>query len=270
MTTRLAPEKVKEIKDYIKARQETNAEAKYIKRDTKKKFSLTEEEWEEYFSDKPKPQTAANRSGTEHLDEALKQPSGKKALEKMAKETADKETAEMLGLNKILNAETIEIRKAKITSNDTLEVEYSTNGNTITIKSKAKIHGDLKEAFEELVPHFAMLCDLKEVKQIPSIFEDVRITGQHNLRVSCISMDHKVPATGVTITGIKQINNNKQITINSPFTEFDSENEPYPFSGYLCKSISKCKDEVIEYLNGKAAEDPQMALELKESEENEF
>ncbi len=164
------------------------------------------------------------------------------------------------------------IRKAKITNEDTLVVEYSRNGDAVTIKRKSLIHPDLKDAFEELVPHFALLCDLKEVKNITGLFQDVNIVNKERLRVTCISLDKSAEdSTGVILTGIKQIGTGaRQITLNSPFTSFAGENEEYPFSGLLSKAVDAVKDEVILYLKGKHAEPAQKVLELGETSEDEI
>lgn len=208
-----------------------------------------------------KAQTASNPSGEEKTKLA--------ELKELAQTTMDEETRNKLGLDREIKPGERIIKRAKITNGDTLECEYVVNGDTVSIKKKALIHNDLKNAFEELVPHFAMLCDLKEFKKLAQFFDDCTIIGRANLRVTAFSFGSTVPASGVILSGIKQINNNRQITINSPYTEFESEVNVYDFSGLLAKAVNVAADEVLLYLDGKHAEpEPEIALDGEEGYNN--
>lgn len=205
-----------------------------------------------------KQQTAENPSG--------KQESTLTQAKVLAQKNMDAKTKKLLKIDEPNKEAEKIIKRVKITNTGSLEVEYIFNGANIFIKSKALIHKDLKNAFEELVPHWAMLCDLKEVKKLAQIYEDVSIIGVHNLKVYGYSFGTKIPATGCILMGLKQINTNKHIGVTTPFTEFDSENESYPFSGYLAKALVKVNEEVILYLDGKCRP-PEPKLELNGQEE---
>lgn len=157
----------------------------------------------------------------------------------------------------------IEIVKAKITKHNTLEVEYLRHNDDETIsevseKHDAIIHPDLQAAFQKLIPHMALLCDLRESdiigkgkgkNHIESVPEDYFT----KFEVRSFSIGGGSDSEGVTISGNKKLNSSQIFNINTPFQKYDDEQSEYPYGSELCAVVYQCVCEVEAYLNGKCA-----------------
>lgn len=151
-----------------------------------------------------------------------------------------------------MNASKIKIKKVKLNKHRQLDIEYTEifeDGITADVKKNSNfiVHADLERAFEALKSHLAFLCDLKEADQITDINETENLT---NLKVGGYSIGGTDIHEGVSLTGSKQIGN-KLLNLNTPFTKWEDEFDPYEYENELAAAIHHCNYEVEEYLNGK-------------------
>jgi hypothetical protein len=173
------------------------------------------------------------------------------------------------------------ISRAKITKTTCVEVDYD---QTITIqqadsekplelsgecpyKGRNIAHQDLIDAFRLLHPHFAILCDLKEVNNMTLHELENNLNKIDNIGVRSFSIGGSGDNEGVTLSGFKKIGN-KMINLNTPFTKFDDENDPYTNMVELQHVINVIIEEVELYLDGKVAPDAQMSMDFGDEEED--
>jgi len=154
------------------------------------------------------------------------------------------------------------IKKAQLKDNSFLSVEYSeqqADGFSVIKKEcKIPVHQDLKDAFKELDKHLADLS-----------FQHDRSGNLCTIDISCkgFTISGNGDNEGVTLTGVRILENDKVLNINSPFQRFDSDYYGYESTADLIYCLDKCKEEVNAYLfAGKHADDNQLELfeELEE------
>ena len=151
----------------------------------------------------------------------------------------------------------IEIAKAKLTKDLTLEVVYheQTSEGPIThsVTGSAKVHDDLRIAMKDLVPHIANMCDQYNKEGRPDL-EKIVCRG-------ITITDGKNP--GYILTGVRELQSGKKITLNTPLLSVETSDEVYPAIDDLREGIITVGMEVRAYLfNGKKAADSQLELEL--------
>lgn len=128
----------------------------------------------------------------------------------------------------------IEITKVKVTKEETLDVEYNEHINDDTINEVSKkcdnlVHEDLKTAFAQMKPYFALICDLRESaglnphKYNPEKLDAVEVTG-------FTLTDGEAP--GVTLIGKKKIGD-KVMNLVAPFTKFEDDNDTFKYGADL-------------------------------------
>lgn len=153
----------------------------------------------------------------------------------------------------------VDIRKAKITRDDTLHVEYLENYDDLTHSTISKdcdqlVHPDLTEAFTALVPHLVILCDQKGDETADKYVAGIIATElieelREKYKVTGFSISGDEGANGVTLIG-RKILSGKVLNLLSPFEKLSSS---YQWTQDLNDRIEACKKEVHLYLNGKAA-----------------
>ncbi|AOR28755.1 hypothetical protein FORMB_17160 [Formosa sp. Hel1_33_131] len=138
--------------------------------------------------------------------------------------------------------------------------------NNVKMSCNAPIHEDLKTAFENLIPHLAMICEevtKKEVKNVidngfPEIEEgDSEHPIKEKFNVHAFKITGNGDSEGVAISGTKLLKIGKAVNITTPKLRWD---EDYAFIDELSEAIEQCKIEVNEYLNGKHAPDNQVDM----------
>jgi hypothetical protein len=165
-------------------------------------------------------------------------------------------------------SQNINIKKAKIKDNIFLEVEYTEElqGHTKKdnkLSSTVPVHQDLKDAFQNLHKHLAVLCD--EVKAPKK--SDFELSQFPQFTVRGFSIGGSDDSEGVTISGAKD-GKFGLVNLNSPFTKFESDS--YPFTSDLSSDIMRCINEVEQYLfEGKRAPEQQLEMDFGEDAENE-
>lgn len=167
----------------------------------------------------------------------------------------------------------ITVKKAKLTPIGYLEVEYqrSTEVDKRTVwidvveKPKWDPHPDLLHAFASLRLHLVRLCE--QIKDEPEseealngLLSDFKVTGF----VIGGSDEHE----GVTLIGRKALAHHRVLNLVSPFTKWQDEHNGYAYHYELADAVQDCQREVVEYLGGKKAPEPQTELAFPEAEED--
>lgn len=154
---------------------------------------------------------------------------------------------------------TIKVTKAKV-KNSQLELAYnridSNNSATVEVTEKLPyiVHPDLTTTFIKLRKHLAKLCDLREGDILKEDnFEEFPAEELSNLFVTSFTVSGDDESEGVVITGGKKLVSGKIINLNTPFTRFTDEVDPYLFESDLFVDIQGCIYEIEEYLKGKFA-----------------
>lgn len=163
-------------------------------------------------------------------------------------------------------SERIMVKRAKITPINYMKVEYfemyevgpedlkQMREKKCLIDFKHDPHIDLKKAFDGLKFHMAHLT-----KQAPhSELEDYYDNGGIHpvileMIVTSFSIGGSGDHAGVTITGVRQLDNGKVLNINTPFTKYQNEHEQYIYGIDLEEAVRKCVEEVVHYIDGKCA-----------------
>ena len=157
----------------------------------------------------------------------------------------------------------MEILKAKVTKDNTLTASYRDENGTTTVEGKNLVTNDLKDAFNSLTAHLAFLCEQKEADG-KECLEDLPKDIDKKLEVTGYTIGGEDESRGVTLIGKRFLKSNKVLNLNSPFTKFDDENEPYQFAFELEQSIQACEYEVNEYLFNKKWKVVQQELPFEE------
>lgn len=156
----------------------------------------------------------------------------------------------------------IEIIKAKITKNQTLEASYTRHNEdeTTTVVDEKDcenlVHPDLVTAFQKLAPHMALIVDLRE--------SDIIGKGKGKKAIDAIEPEHfskfEVKSfsiggdgEGVVISGNKKLNSAQIFNINTPFQKYEDELSDYQWGSELAEVVQHCIYEVEQYIAGKCA-----------------
>lgn len=157
----------------------------------------------------------------------------------------------------------MEILKAKVTKDNTLTASYRDENGTTTVEGKNLVTNDLRNAFNALAAHLAFLCEQKEADG-KEFLEDLPEGIDKKLEVTGFVIGGEDESRGVTLIGKRFLKSNKVLNLNSPFTKFDDENEPYQFGFELEQAIQACEYEVNEYLFNKKWKVVQQELPFEE------
>lgn len=150
----------------------------------------------------------------------------------------------------------IEIKKAKVKNAIFLAYEYvektENYENKISTASDAPIHEDLRNAFDALIPHFALLTEeVSKAEVNEAIQYGDKPECLDKFSVSGFTLAGTGDTEGVVISGHKSLESGKVVNFNTPFQLFDDED--YDYSEELVKSIESLKNEVFQYMEGKQA-----------------
>jgi hypothetical protein len=169
----------------------------------------------------------------------------------------------------------ITIQKAKLVKGESLEVTYSkTEAQTsenieVNEKHTAVAHQDLKDSFQAMAVHLALLSDFLSPDQIKDINKyDPKLVEKFTVRG--FSVGGNEGEEGVVIMGHKILRNGKALGLNTPFSRFDENPETrYTFMDDLQTCIKDAETEVLLYINGdKVAPDPQADLPFPEDDKS--
>lgn len=164
------------------------------------------------------------------------------------------------------------INKAKLVKGETLEYHFvktddqgaKSEGSE---KTKAPVHADLKQAFENLGIHLAIMCGYiasSKVKDIATPKQEL-YEGFH---VTSYSIGGDEDDQGVVISGHKLLPDGKAVILNTPFRRFtESEQSRYVFMDDLQDRLDRLDTEVRAYVDGsKRGADPQLSMFKGEKE----
>lgn len=178
----------------------------------------------------------------------------------------------------------ITVKKASIKSGIFLSYSYQVIiddvTNTNNTSSDAPIHNDLRNAFTNLIPFFAHICE--EINDIELVTDAINNPELHLIKkededdeekeypflkylVNGFTIGGKGDTEGVTLSGNKRLDSGDIVNFNTPFMRFDSD---YIFSSDLYSAVEILKKEVFDYMQGKQAPRSQ-AFGLFDNDESE-
>lgn len=172
------------------------------------------------------------------------------------------------------------IKKAAIRNSIFLYAEYDVRDLEVNSGNKsnfdAPIHEDLREAFRNLIPHLAFLCDQVEneelvreaIKNPENYLKDRESSVTEEFfkyYVNELTIDNKKNI--VVISGNRLLTDGDVLQLNAPPIFFQSSK--YIFIEELKENIELIKKEVVAYLEGKHAEKSQLEMFSSEEEEEE-
>lgn len=167
----------------------------------------------------------------------------------------------------------VTIKEATVKSDLFLSYKFDqrnqgTRKNT-TESSDAAIHDDLRKAFNDLIPHFAFICEeideKKAREQIQNPDQELEeFDVMNNYKVHGFNLGKH--QEGVTIAGTKKLKSGDTISFSTPFKKWDDSE--YEFMDELTEAMDVFKSEVYEYLEGKQAISLQIKAEFPEAEES--
>lgn len=164
----------------------------------------------------------------------------------------------------------VKIKKAKIKDSIFLEVEYTEelpghSKKDTKLSCTVPVHQDLKDSFQKLHKHLALICD-----QLPIKGKSIEKFDHEDLSlftVTGFTLRGGEDKEGVVISGHME-GKFGIVNLNTPFTKYDDDE--YPFTDELAEDIQAAVYEVEEYLfNGKKAPDRQLSLDFGEEFEEE-
>lgn len=160
---------------------------------------------------------------------------------------------------------TIEIKKVRLKSNGKLEVGYVKTEGEMTInvpiaKYSTQTHQDLRVALANLRVHYKALSEQITEK---GKTDEFTVTGY--------TVGGKEGDEWVILTGYRTLSNGQAFNYNTPLTRFQASDEEgegklYKDIKKLIKALESVDNEVLEYMEGKAAPDPQTSLQFEEGE----
>ncbi|MBA3673461.1 MAG: hypothetical protein H0W75_00640 [Chitinophagaceae bacterium] len=129
------------------------------------------------------------------------------------------------------------------------------------------IHDDMKDAFEKLNVHLAIIDDAFKYSQIE--IDDINDMHDHELTghfyVSGLRVNGDDGNKSVILLGTKWISEGGNISLETPKIKLDSQ---YKWVDDLKEAVDACINEVEQYMGGKCApaDTNQLSLELNENE----
>lgn len=158
----------------------------------------------------------------------------------------------------------VTIKKAKIKNNLFLSFEFIQKFGDYTAEGSSiyntVIHDDLRVAFKNLAPHFALLCEEIPEKTVKHFLEG-KLEEDHEIfrkfKVSSFSIGGSGDTEGVSLSGAKMTENGARINFNAPFTKWDDE---YKFMDELIDAVDLIRNEVHLYMDGKQAPKAQQEM----------
>jgi hypothetical protein len=165
-----------------------------------------------------------------------------------------------------------EIKKAKLTKGNTLEVDLVEIMDDKTerfhpgVKCDQLVHPDLTRAFDKLKFHLAYICEFQESKNYsPQTFNPAE--DLLKFKVTQFSIGGSDEHEGVSLTGQRELEGDKILNLNSPFTQYEDDISGYPYSIDLAECIHTCICEVEEYMFNEKYAVKQLEIPFGETED---
>lgn len=159
------------------------------------------------------------------------------------------------------------------TSTDQEGTAEEPSNDEIQFKSDRLVHPDMVQAFKDLAPHLAFLCEqpgLNGHLRLPtndsaSYFESLQDSkaGEllENYQVTEVILKGSGESEAVVLVGNRLLSNAKELSLQTPEMRMADD---YEFMDQLQIAIETIKAETVEFLNGKRAPSAQIEIELKE------
>ena len=133
--------------------------------------------------------------------------------------------------------------------------QESRQGITMSVTTKRKfpfnIHDELKDALEDLVPHFALITESLKISE-REVFEEMEeMEEMKGFKVTGFEIKNSGDNLGVIIMGHRKLQDGRTVKFTTPFINFDVEISDYDHIEALIESIDIATEEAIEYINGK-------------------
>ena len=158
------------------------------------------------------------------------------------------------------------VKKASLVSGIFLKYGYELSDNgkkdTINISSDCAVHDDLKNAFRNLIPFFAHICEeitdeeliKKAIKSPEDFLERLEPDPEDKLypflKYNVYGFSLGKGSESVIILGSKRLKTYEYISLETPTIRLDND---YMFLSELQESIDVLKSEVLAYMDGKQA-----------------
>lgn len=160
------------------------------------------------------------------------------------------------------------VKKASLRSGIMLNYSYfMTDGdvkNSISISSDAPVHDDLKNAFRNMIPFFAHVCEeITKEKLVKAAIEDPEEHLEKKeddpegkeypflkYRVNGYELGGKDDGESIRLSGEKWLDSGDWISFTTPSMRLDSD---YKFVAELTSAVDVLKNEVYAYMQGKQA-----------------
>lgn len=149
----------------------------------------------------------------------------------------------------------IKIEKAKIVKGATLAVDgveindANEESNVSRDWPKVAIHPDLKQSFDNLVIHLAVLSGCIPAKSVKDIsLPPENLIEGFNVTSFSTGKDNE----GIVISGSRKLANGKSFNFNTPYYLFEEKEESrYVFMDDLIEKLNRCRSEISSFIDGK-------------------
>lgn len=148
----------------------------------------------------------------------------------------------------------MKIRKIMLTKVNTLQVVYNDeDNNVVTLDGANIVHKDLKEAMNALIPHFALLCEMREAgdKTLKALEgERGKVDGGvfNVLKVSGVELGDD--EAQCQMVGSKILQRGDVLNIKSPKVSL-LDDDQYKYLSDLSLAVEGLKYEAVQYVQEK-------------------
>lgn len=136
---------------------------------------------------------------------------------------------------------------------------FKTNKNNTD--SDAPIHPDLQQAFNNLIPHLALITEQvkkPDVVNVIDLKEDTPEELEKRFSIKSFEVSGSIDDESIKISGHRILKNGKRVAIETPITKRPTKDgDGYEFFDELVEKIEILKEEVFQYMEGKQAESNQ-------------
>jgi len=155
---------------------------------------------------------------------------------------------------------TIEIIKIKLYPGNTAKIQYVVDKDyEVTAEWKKRIaHEDFTKALKALTPFLFELCEMGIVTHTDAELDGALLKDYESTQ---IVFGGSGESYGCTLVGKKTLTGNRVLNLVAPFISF-IDDDRYMHVDKLKTAAMNVYNEAVEYINGKAAPDPQLELEL--------
>lgn len=152
-----------------------------------------------------------------------------------------------------INIKKVEVGEKFVTV--TYSKEESRQGITLSVTTKRKfpfnIHDELRDALNELKPHFALCTESYQVVKGQNLEHIKGSSEMEGFEVTGFEIKRSGDNFGVVIMGHRKLQDGRTVKFSTPFVNFDVEISEYVHIEDLIASVDIAKDEAIEYVLGK-------------------